>query len=57
MLSELWKMGKNKDKGFDVVNGILINVHFREPGIECARVVVPKCRRWEIMIMDMITGG
>ena len=40
---------KENEKGFDVVDGVLVSVTFRDPGIECVRVVVPKVRRKEIL--------
>ena len=35
MIAELWKMASKKDKSYDVVNGVLVNVHFRKPGVKC----------------------
>ena len=48
-LKHMMSWAKEKEKGFDVVDGVLVSVMFRDPGIECVRVVVPKVRRKEIL--------
>ena len=41
--------GERKGSGLEIVNGIVINVLHRQPGTECTCVVVPRCRRQEVL--------